>query len=484
MSAGVLGAIAGVGPGVTEGLNAKELRAASKSERTINEAEESRTAERHQWDKDFANSLYSRDWVDQPGATLEQLEQYFLTPQGGQQVGPMSPVPPPQAQALPEQQPQQQGVPTSLPGFQEGGLAQVPAQAPGALPQGPQQGQPPPPQGGGQQQQMSRRDRYNTWYGRAARNAALTGGLEGYQKFQEMENATSRRQVLGYALQAVRAMDEGNVGEAMRAGNAALEVTPFDTGLKFQAQNGKLYMVGQDGELGKPLDANHLRAFTEDHMKTPEDYLAWKEQYEKERAALVGEGIDQQRADAASSQAGSYRMSVETAAGKAPSEILLNKANAYRALALGQAALTPDSDEDGGVSDSRINNIEQMEEEAQKGGLGFGTAWMSDMVKDTEVMNAAIGGAKLIRLMNDQAGMTNNHATEIARMAYFNDIPKDEDGNYASGAYPPNLQDAEVMTNDVGGFKVALHGMEILVPPIVGLRILQNQALPPPVTEE
>jgi hypothetical protein len=186
-----------------------------------------------------------------------------------------------------EQAPQQAPAPQALP--QQQPAPQAPA--PQALPQQ----QPAAAQVAREQptQQTTRRERYNDWYDETARYAVLTGGLEGYQKFQEMENATSRRQVLGYAQQAIRAMDQNNIGEAMRAGNTALEVTPFDTGLKFEAVNGKLVMVGPDGKAGEPLDANALRAFAEDHMKTPENYLQWKQQYETERKNLVDEGIAQ-----------------------------------------------------------------------------------------------------------------------------------------------------------------------------------------------
>ena len=176
-----------------------------------------------------------------------------------------------------------------LPKFAEGGAVEVPAQqmappAPQAVPTGEPQQQAAP-----QRQPSKYRDRLNAWNRQAENHAMMAGGLETLAKFREMENATSRRAILGYGLDAIRSLDEGNVGDAMRSGNSALESTPFDTGLKFEASEGKLYMVGEDGKRGEPLSANHLRAFVEDNMKTPETYLDWKKQVEVERSAQEDE---------------------------------------------------------------------------------------------------------------------------------------------------------------------------------------------------
>jgi len=290
MSAGILGALAGVGPGVTEGLNAREDRASSKSERVINEAKEGRDAEQHQWLKGFSERYKLRGMLEDP----QQFQQWKAFASG---AGPVAQQPAP---AVPQNQyaiPGVAPVVNRMPGAADGGAMEVPqAQPQQALPQ-PQQQALPQPQQQAPVPQTTRRERYNDWYNDTARYAILTGGLEGYSKFQEMENATSRRQVMGYALQAVDALDKGMVGEAMRAGNAALEVTPFDTGLQFVAHNGELYMQGKDGKRSdKPLNADHLRAFTDQHMKTPESYLDWKKQHETERKNVVDEGIAQTNA--------------------------------------------------------------------------------------------------------------------------------------------------------------------------------------------
>ena len=305
MSAGFLGALAGVGPGIQSGLESREKIAASKSERTIAEAQERRNAEKHKWQKMFGDIAQARELMDSDPAAFNQWMGFM----GGE--GPIAAVP-----AISQQTPVQQALPgigsviqpiqpvqpqpQQLPGMAAGGPVQVPPQQQAALPVGAVAGEaigemtPGPtsaPTSAPAANMPSRRERYNKWYGEAAKYAALTGGLEGYKAFQDMENATSRRQVLGFGLQAVQMLDEGNVGEAMRAGNSALESTPFDTGLKFQANEGKLYMVGKDGVPGQPLSANDLRAYIENHMKTPEDYLEWKQQYETERSNLETERL-------------------------------------------------------------------------------------------------------------------------------------------------------------------------------------------------
>jgi hypothetical protein len=183
-----------------------------------------------------------------------------------------------------------------LPKFAEGGAVEVPAEpvAPQALPaQGPA-----PQQSAAPQREPSKyRDRLSAWQRQAENHAMMAGGLETLTKFRDMENATSRRAIMGYGLDAIRSLDEGNVGDAMRSGNSALESTPFDTGLKFEASEGKLYMVGSDGKKGEPLSANHLRAFVEDNMKTPETYLEWKKQVETERKNLEGEKVARKTAE-------------------------------------------------------------------------------------------------------------------------------------------------------------------------------------------
>ena len=432
LSGGVSGAAAGA---QQVGQNIRDKRTSD-----IAVAEEGREAEKHGWAKAFGDIFNARQAVDQP------------------------PAPPPEA----------------TPGAIPAGAGQPPpaAAAPGAIPAA--GGAPPPAAGGAPPPaaaRPSRRERYNEWFDKGKRLSLLTGGLEGLSKFEEMENATSRRQVMGYGLQAARAMDEGNVGEAMRAGNAALETTPFDTGLKFEAIGGKLHMVGEDGKPGAPLGANELRAFVEDNMKTPEQYLDWKAQYEVERGALVKEGIAAKNAESTRRQADQYVT-------EGPGRDLLRKAQAYAALASGEAALMKAgaAGEDGGLAWTEENmlKIEEMEQTALDGGLGFGGAWIAEGARNSQLNSDAISAAVETRIANAPDAMTHNDASTISRMAYFNELV-DEDGVMVTpdSTMLDLLSNTKVFTDDKGNFMVDYKGKSLLVPPHVGSRINLNKQQAP-----
>lgn len=466
----VWGIVAGLGGGLQEGLESKERRAASKSQRTIAEAEEKRNVDRHQWLKGLGDIFQNRDVVD----NLEKYRQWYTG--GIYQPQPAQPKPvggdainQTVQQALPALQTINNMGTTApqIPGMAEGGLAQVPQQpqqppqqmmGPQALPvQQPQQSAP-------QQELPKRRERYNQWYNQAAKYAILNGGLEGYQKFEEMENAASRRQVLGYALQAVNAMDQGNIGEAMRAGNAALEVTPFDTGLKFTAENGKLYMVGQDGKKGKPLDADMLRAFTDDHMKTPENYLDWKKQYETERSNQVQEGISAKNAE-------STRRQVDQYVEEGPSRINARDATAYANLAQGAKYLADAA----GAGDTHkswsANNVRQMEKDisaaAKDAMLGFNGPWDKEMMADTPLGSLPIQYTKDIRRINEFDKMSDDLAAAIARGALMNYVP-DAPGEQAIRGGVVSQDE------DTGEFVFTLHGEDYVLPDQIALGLNLN----------
>lgn len=305
------------------------------------------------------------------------------------------------------------------------------------------------------------RDTYQSWKQNADNLAMRSGGLEGYTKFQEMEDALSRRMVLGYGLDAIRSLDDGDVGSAVKAANTALEVTPFDTGKKFVARNGKVYMEGADGELGGPYDADALRVFVEDNLKTRENYLDWRKQAETERGAKVREGIAGQQAD-------TYSRAVDIQEGESPAKNLLRKAQAYEALRRGQALGAPEGEDPLAWNENNILKIEEMEKDALDGGLGFGGIWSVEGMKNSELNNAVLGAAKEIRVANSPNAMSHNDAAELARMAYFHDLPEE------TRTVPPNLKDTRVFVDDKGNFKVRYKGKDLIVPPEVGNRIFIN----------
>jgi hypothetical protein len=182
-----------------------------------------------------------------------------------------------------------------LPKFQDGGQAQVPPAAPVEQPAAPPEAIP----ASGPQQQAAPpqpwrpkndyRARMAAWQREGENMWVKAGGLEGLDKFRQMSNTASQKQILGYASQAVRQLNEGQIGEAMRSANTALEHTPFNTGLKFVANNGELFMEGPDGKQGKAIGAPELMAYIDDNMKTPENYLDFKKQHETARSNLASE---------------------------------------------------------------------------------------------------------------------------------------------------------------------------------------------------
>lgn len=432
---GILGAAVS---GAAAGADKTGQQIRDKSVMDINEAQESRKAQQFEWQKAFGDIFNARKAVDEvaqpPPAAAPGAVQGAIPSEGGQ--------PPPAVSS------QGAALPT------EGG-------------------QPPPAA-----KPPSRREKYNQWFSEASRLATLTGGLEGYQKFQEMENATSRRQVLGYGLQAIRAMDEGNVGEAMKAGNTALESTPFDTGLKFEAKNGQLHLVGQDGKPGEPLTADALRAFTEDNMKTPEAYLDWKAQYETERKNLVTEKQTDTQLATGQMNAESTRRQADQFVAEGPGRDLLRKAQAYAALARGKAALSAGADGEEGLAwnENNILKIEEMGKTAEEGGLGFGGPWMKEQGTNSELNSNAIGAAVEIRVANPPNGMTHQDAATLARLAYFNELV-DQNGKQVpiEGPLQEALNGIKVFQSKEGNFMVEYKGKQLIVPKEVGMRIQINR---------
>lgn len=400
----------------------------------------------------------------------------------------------------------------------EGGLAQVGPPLPGALPEqeGPPAPQPVAQAPAPQAAKPSRRDRYKEWYGKARSAAVMAGGLDGLKLFEDQENALSRKQMLGYGMDGVAAMRDGNAGEAVKQLNTMLEVSPQDTGMKWEAHNGQVFMVGPDNKRGKAYNQDAVMALIENKIKTPENYLEFQEesrlqgtadeavraagveeamdvrkQTETERAAGVNEGIDQQVVDVAGRNADTNAQNANTnteimgiAKTRQPAQTLLDRATAYYRLAAGKAAMEG-AGGTGGPSDwwgkRNLGDIEAMEEDAKKGQLGFAvdSPWLKEDVINTELFNSVMNSMKLIRMGNEPTSMTDNGAAELARMAYFIDLELGE-GVDISSVIPPSLAKTKVFQDkDTGAWEVEYQGKRYSVPPEVGIRIhLNRQHLP------
>jgi hypothetical protein len=171
-----------------------------------------------------------------------------------------------------------------------GGAGPTQTQAiPGGTPQGgalPAGGGPAAPAGAAQQSQFgSRREAYKDWHKRSGAAAAMAGGLEGLKAFQDHESALSRKQMMGYGMSGVQAMAAGSAGEAVKQLNTMLEVSPEDTGMKFEAFDGKVHLVGADGKRSQPYNQEQVMAVIESKLKTPENYLAFQSEARQQGVA-------------------------------------------------------------------------------------------------------------------------------------------------------------------------------------------------------
>jgi hypothetical protein len=444
-----------------------------QQDRDIRGAEESRRSQLFEWGKAMSGIMAARNSLDDIKAYSSMFADGLY--QGGGALSPSyqapnAPMAAPGGGALPTPQampglggvnsmpaPTQEDIqkfqqrPQILPAAAEGGAIEVPAQQgamPAPMPQQPQQPA---------QNMPSRRDRYNQWYSEAVRLATLTGGLEGYQKFQQMEDAISRRETLGYALQAVRAMDEGNISEALRAGNTALEVTPFDTGLKFVAQNGKLYMQGADGSVGQPLTADALRAFTEDHLKTPENYLDWKQQYEVERSNRENEKDTDERNAINARLASVQEQYAAQKEEELPYDIGLKSAQMYKLLTDSLV-----SGDEGGMTTNQWATLKRnlqkdVLDSFTKGELGPAFQWMSDLVGDPGMQTDIVGTAMDMITPDNFLSTGGNVADAINFAAWLasGDLQDPEQRSMYSNRAPTGISDGP---DDQGRYIIVYNG--------------------------
>jgi hypothetical protein len=323
------------------------------------QAAENRTAEQYGLEKTFRDIFAKRNDVDQPD-------------------------PPPQ----------QGAVPTGPPGATQGALPVDPnAQGPNTLGTMEVTGAP---------ATRSRRDKYNEWKKLAEDAAVRAGGLEGLSSFNKMETEISRQQVMGYGLEAIRALNGGSVGEAAKIANTALEASPNDTGLEFFAMNGELYMQGADGDPSGPLNADALRVFVEDHMKSPETYLAWQKQYEDERANKAAE-------EDRDTQIGINDRAVTVQEEALPSQNLARSAGAYRDIkdadTRAVTALTSREEENGYSPSEKLKIMNDLMTMQNDGKLGLDPEWDTALGGNGEVAKLAVSNMTDIVTYNE--GVTN-----------------------------------------------------------------------------
>lgn len=363
---------------------------------------------------------------------------------GGQvQVGPPDqPVQPP-AQALPVQQPP------------------APPQQAQALPveQAPEQ-----------PEYKTRREEYKAWYKEAERKHAIAGGLEGVKMFRDNENALSRKQMLGYGMEGVAAMRDGNAGEAIRQLNTMLDVSPEDTGMRWEAHDGKVHLVGPDNKRGKAYNQEAVMALIENQIKTPENYLAFQEQSrlraadaetvrkhgedeklarrtqtEDERSALITEGQKnteltetQRSAEAGELEDMLHNVETETVAATRAEQlvrqvdILEQKLPAYLATAgaevysliknadtsAARAKILADSAKLGWTDTHRIAINKMIPDMIQNAKLDMGLDWLQTMGTNSGMGLLMQHGAINIMMGNHQGSTSAASAVHLAGLAY------------------------------------------------------------------
>ena len=454
-----------------------------QSQRKDNRAQaaEGRTAESHEFQKVYNEILAGRGRVDAPQpapiAAIPQagaaIPEAGAGPAAGGQPPPAAGGQPPPAEALPL------GGEGTMESPMELSTMNVTGDVGGGAGGGAGGGGARPPQG------PTRRERYKKWYDEAYAAAARAGGIEGLQLFIDKENATSRQQMMGYAREAVTAIKNGMVGESVKLMNTALEVSPFDTGMEFIANDGKMYLMGPDGNMGEPYGQAELMAMIRDRLGTPENYLNMEEGARKNEQQRIDEedkDLDRELVE----------RDVEVKEDKAPSEILVNKATAYYRLAAGKGALDTDGGGEGDPSTwwgkpnaSKIEEIETRIKNGEMSGFPLSSPWIKEDFGNTELFSSTMAGLKSIRSMNNPLpsatnprALTDNDAGELARMAYFNELNLNDVD--ISTVTPPGLSSIKVLYDDTtGAWKVGYKGGTYLIPPEIGERIQKNRGLLP-----
>jgi hypothetical protein len=260
----------------------------------------------------------------------------------------------------------------------------------------------------------SRRDKYNEWKSQAEAAAVNAGGLQGLNAFNQMEGELSRQQILGYGLEAVRALNGGSAGEAAKLANTALEASPNDTGLEYFAMNGELYMQGADGEPSGPLGVDHLRVLVEDYMKTPESFLAWQKQLEDERKNVESEKDRDAQIDV-------NERAVGVQEGALPSQNLLRGANAYAAIkgadTAAQRALTAAEEDLGWTQSNKLKIMSKIVDMQIGGEFGLDPEWDKALAQNGEMSKLVVSNMTDVITNNPDGAINYGDAAGVVRAA-------------------------------------------------------------------
>lgn len=152
---------------------------------------------------------------------------------------------------------------------------------------------------------VRRGDTLNNLESEALQRALIAGGIEEFKSARDAFRMARRGQMVQWGFAAAQAMDANkDAGAAAKQLNTIMDIMPTDTGTKWVAKEGELFME-RGGKLQGPFKAQDVRAYTRQYIMDDDNYESLtkitqedRKQAEVERAALVEEAQGQQRANA------------------------------------------------------------------------------------------------------------------------------------------------------------------------------------------
>jgi hypothetical protein len=135
----------------------------------------------------------------------------------------------------------------------------------------------------------------------ALQKALISGGIENYNTTRDALKMARRGQMVQWGFAAAQAMDANkDAGAAAKQLNTIMDIMPIDTGAKWVAKEGELFME-RGGKLQGPFTAQDVRGYTRQYIMDDDNYAEMTQLTQKDREqdqADVGLGIEQQRANA------------------------------------------------------------------------------------------------------------------------------------------------------------------------------------------
>lgn len=124
---------------------------------------------------------------------------------------------------------------------------------------------------------MKYRQQYDSWYNDARKAAAQAYGLEGLQQLDLFVDYNNYKQVTGYTMSALGAMDQGNFGTAAKYLQLADMFQPMEWNGRYVPTEGGVAIVTEDGEQ-RPVDPDKLGDYLDLRLTSFDNFLKMKEE--------------------------------------------------------------------------------------------------------------------------------------------------------------------------------------------------------------